>query len=67
MSSERPTGELKLSDMIPTRLNQIVREFRRLQKRMTDEQRREWWAKIQQGYCRECGGDDLPCYCCNDE
>lgn len=53
---------------IETAARHIV-QLRRMQRRMTDEQRLELWADLQRGYCCLRGSRHLPCYCasCFDE
>lgn len=47
---------------------EALSEISGLLARMTLEQRTEVFNGLGE-YCRECGGDDLPCYCaaCYDE
>lgn len=44
----------------------IVTAVRDYQDTLTDQQRIEFWEKIQEGYCECCGRADPTCQCWND-
>jgi len=45
-------------------LSKTVREY---QKNLSADERHDLWSALSEGYCKECGGTDLPCYCEHDD
>jgi len=41
----------------------LMLSIRHRQISMTPEERVLFWCGIQNGYCKDCGTDKLPCYC----
>jgi hypothetical protein len=45
----------------------LIITIRELMETMCDEERIDLINCIMDGYCKYCGGKDLPCYCWNDD
>lgn len=61
MKPERKTSDDQVA--------QLVLKLRDAMKEMDEDERKELWSNIRQGYCPECGVEDPQgrCCCWNDE
>lgn len=57
-------GEIKV---LSNTREDLIKELRKLQESLTDEERLEFWEDLIQGYCKYCASNNPSCQCWRDE
>jgi len=50
-----------------TETEMLIAVLRSRMEKMSDDERMELMHALMNGYCENCGGEYLPCYCTQDE